>query len=399
MDVDLFMETPEGLSYFEDIDPNEECLRLKKTIYGTVQAARQWWKRFVKELEQKLGFKRSRADPCLLVKKTDNGIIVLCIYVDDACLLGPKDIVLEMKNAISRLFKVKDVGPLQEYVGVTVTKINDDELTISQPDIIQRLRRYFGRETGQMKEYKTPLPAHFHVIRAKEDETILSKTEMLKYRSGTGSLLYLVKHSRIDVANAVRELSKVMDKATIGHMKALLRCIRYVLLTEERKLHYRLTDRNDITVTAISDSDYAGDPESRKSISGFIVYVNGCPIAWRSRQQKPTSLSSCESEYYAMTEAATELIYIKQIFDFIGMEVKLPMTIRCDNQGAIFLAKNETSARTKHIDVRYHFIRDHVEDKTISIEYVNTKENTADALTKNLPGDQFEKLLSGLFKD
>jgi hypothetical protein len=221
---------------------------------------------------------------------------------------------------------------------------------------------------------------------------------MLKYRSGTGSLLYLVKHSRIDIANAVRELSKVMDKATIGHMKALLRCIRYVLLTEDRKLTYRLTNKDGIEVTAISDSDYAGDPESRKSVSGYIVYVNGCPIAWRSRQQKPTGLSSCESEYYAMTEAATELVYVKQIFDFLDMKVNLPMTIQCDNQGAIFLAKNESSARTKHIDVRYHFIRDLVEEKKIKIEYVNTKKNTADALTKNLPGDQFENLLSGLFK-
>ena len=398
MDVDLYMETPEGLSYFEDIDPNEECLRLKRTIYGTVQAARQWWKRFVKELEEKIGFQRSRADPCLLVKKTNNGIIAICIYVDDACLFGTKETVLTTKDEISRLFKVKDVGLLQEYVGVTVKREND-ELMLSQPDTITRLRRYFGRDVEKMKEYNTPLPAHYHVVRPDEETTTLSTTEMLKYRSGTGSLLYLVKHSRIDIANAVRELSKVMDKATSDHMKALLRCIRYVLLTEERQLHYRLTHRDKIKITAISDSDYAGDPESRKSVSGFIVFVNGCPIAWRSRQQKPTSLSSCESEYYAMTEAATELVYVKQIFDFLDMNVELPMTIQCDNQGAIFLAKNESSTRTKHIDVRYHYIRDLVEEKLIKIEYVNTKKNTADVLTKNLPREQFENLLSDLFKD
>jgi hypothetical protein len=99
-----------------------------------------------------------------------------------------------------------------------------------------------------------------------------------------------------------------------------------------------------------------------------------------------------------MTEAATELVYIKQIFDFLEIQVKLPMILRCDNQGAIFLAKNETSSRTKHIDVRYHYIRELVENGVIAIEYVNTKENIADALTKNLPGDQYERLLARIFK-
>ena len=103
---------------------------------------------------------------------------------------------------------------------------------------------------------------------------------MLKYRSGTGSLLYLVKHSRIDIANAVRELSKVMDRAAPNHMKELLRCIRYVLLTKGRKLKFKLSRSDKIKIRAICDSDYAGDPETRRSVSGFIVYVNECPVAW-----------------------------------------------------------------------------------------------------------------------
>ena len=396
MDVDLFMEVPEGLEHFEDVDPSEDCLQLKRTIYGTVQAARQWWKLFIKELQNKMGFKRSRADPCLLAKRTDEGIIALCIYVDDACLFGPKKSVMEAKEEIAKLFKVKDVGPLEEYVGVTVDR-KDEEIHISQPDIIARLERYFGHEVQGLKEYKTPLPAHYHVVRPEQGTSTLSKSDMLKYRSGTGSLLYLVKHSRIDIANAVRELSKVMDKATTGHMKELLRCIRYVLLTKERKLRFKLSRTDKIQISAICDSDYAGDPETRRSVSGFVVFINGCPVAWRSRQQKTTSLSSCESEYYAMTEAATELMYVKSIFDFLGSTVELPMVIRCDNQGAIFLAKNETSTRTKHIDVRYHFIRELVEAGVIKIEYVNTKDNIADALTKNLSSEQFEKLLLHLF--
>ena len=112
-----------------------------------------------------------------------------------------------------------------------------------------------------------------------------------------------------------------------------------------------------------------------------------------------TSLSSCESKCYAITEVATEMMYIKQIFDFLEIEVELPMTIQCDNQGAVFLAKNETSVRTKHVNVRYHFIRELIEQGVIRLVYINTKSNTADALTKNLPVDPYERLLAPMFCD
>ena len=190
-----------------------------------------------------------------------------------------------------------------------------------------------------------------------------------------------------------------MDKATEGHMKELLRCIKYVLDTKSRKLKYQQSRQDKIEITGICNSDYAGDLESRRSVTGYLVYVNGCPVAWRSRQQKVTSLSSCESEYYAITEVATEMMYIKQIFDFLEIEVELPMTIKCDNQGAVFLAKNETSTHTKHVDVRYHFIRELVEQGVIRLEYINTESNTADALTKNLPVDLYERLLAPMFRD
>jgi hypothetical protein len=178
----------------------------------------------------------------------------------------------------------------------------------------------------------------------------------------------------------------------------LLRCIRYVLLTGDRRLKFKTDTTDIIQIAAICDSDYAGDPESRKSVTGFIVFVNDCPVAWRSRQQKTVGLSSCESEYYAMTEAAQELLYVKQVLEFLHVKFQLPMIIKCDNQGAAFLAKNESSTRTKHIDVRYHFLRDLVKDEVIKIEYVNTKINVADALTKNLPTEQFDKLVKDLFE-
>ena len=116
-------------------------------------------------------------------------------------------------------------------------------------------------------------------------------------------------------------------------MKELLRCINYVLLISERKLCYQLSRQDKIEVVGKCDSDYAGDLESKRSVTGYLVFVNGCLIAWRSKQQKVTSLSSCESKYYAITEVASEMLYIKQIFEFMGIEIQQPMTIQCNNQG------------------------------------------------------------------
>lgn len=124
------------------------------------------------------------------MKCTDEGVVILCIYVDDACLFGPKRSVLEAKEAIAKLFKVKDVGALQEYVGVTVERPSKDDILISQPDITARLERYFGNEVAKLKEYQTPLPQSFHIVRPEDGSATLNKSDMLKYRSRTGSAVY-----------------------------------------------------------------------------------------------------------------------------------------------------------------------------------------------------------------
>ena len=180
MDVELYIEVPEGMEFFEHVDSKKDCLLLEKTIYGTVQAARQWWKKFIQKLEEELQFARSKVDACLLYKKDDKGTVILCIYVDDACIFGNVEAVQKAKKDISDLFKVKDVGDLIEYVGVTVEKRNG-HILLSQPDIISRLERYFGKDVEHLKEYKTPFPAHYHVSRPEEGDTLLGKQDMLKY--------------------------------------------------------------------------------------------------------------------------------------------------------------------------------------------------------------------------
>jgi hypothetical protein len=203
-------------------------------------------------------------------------------------------------------------------------------------------------------------------------------------------LLYLVKHSRPDIANTVRELSKVADGATEAHWKALLRCIKYVM--EDNLEGFNLE--------GISDSEYAGDPETRISVYGYVLYFCGAPISWKSKAGKSVTLSSTEAEYYATSEVAKEVLFAKQILEAIGIEIKYPIIIKCDNVGAIYLANNHSmSQRTKHIDTRRHFVREFVEDGILKVVFVPTKQNEADIFTKNVTEEIFNTHVPKLMSD
>jgi hypothetical protein len=146
------------------------------------------------------------------------------------------------------------------------------------------------------------------------------------------------------------------------------------------------------TMVMFVDSDHAGDKENRISVTGFILYLMNVPIVWRSKAQKSVTLSSSEAEYFALSEAAKEIKFVYMILQSMGIQIKTPIKVRVDNVGAIYMSgMNTTSNRTKHIDIRYHFVREYVEDKFIDIVYVRTKENDADIFTKNVDGTTYEE--------
>ena len=186
-----------------------------------------------------------------------------------------------------------------------------------------------------------------------------------------------------------------MDGATSGHLKSMYRVIKYVSDTKNLCLQLspmRNMEEDEWILYGLSDSDYACDKDTRISVSGYVIYANGALIAWKSRGQKSVTLSSTEAEYVALSELLTEILFVKMIIESMGMDVKLPIKLRADNIGAIFLAKNKnTGQRTKHIDVRYHFIRELIEDGTIELEFVKTADNGADVFTKNTSGELFNK--------
>ena len=190
-----------------------------------------------------------------------------------------------------------------------------------------------------------------------------------------------------------------MDGATRAHLKMLYRVIKYIFDTEHWKLKMnpQFNMNNMIwTIEAYCDSDYSGDKDTRISVSGFIIFVLGCAVSWKSKAQKSITLSSTEAEYVAISELCTELLFIKQVLEFLGAKIDFPMIVRVDNVGAIYLAKNQTTGQqTKHIDICYHFVREFIEDGIIKIIFVKSEENMADIFTKTVK----ESLNSALTED
>jgi Reverse transcriptase (RNA-dependent DNA polymerase) len=392
LEEEIWMVIPDGYPEFvkdktkQIIGKETHCLKLEKALYGLVQAARQWWKKF-KEVMKEIGYAPSPVDPCLFTKTVNGKLSFVIIYVDDGGIFSTKDDIEEVIKALGKVFKVKYLGKLEYFVGCRIIENFDGKkLWIHQPKLIKHLEADFKKYITSPREFVTPASPGTTSVRPKEDETKITESEQTIYRSGVGMLLYLVKHSRPDIANSVRELSKVADGATPCHWKNLMRTIKYVLDTKEKalKVEPKLDTNNIFFLEGISDSEYAGDKDTRISVYGYIVYFCGAPISWKSKSGRSVTLSSTEAEYFALSELAKEIIYLKQLIEHMGIIIGYPIVVRVDNVGAIYIGNNfSTSQRTKHIDVRAHFVREFIEDGIIKIVFIKSEDNDADVFTKN----------------
>ena len=389
---EIYMDCPAGMIHHED-----ECLLLQKTIYGLVQSARAYFNK-AKEVLKKAGFIQSKADPCLFVKHTESGeTVYLAMWVDDCLCVGPKKEIYAAIEEIKRHFKVKVEESISDYLSCEIVMEADRKSAwMGQPHLIRKIRKVFGDLVKGVQRHDTPGTPHATIVRPeKDDETDLSDEEQSLYRSGTGMLLYLTKYTRPDICNAVRELTKCMQRANRAAYKEMLRLVNFVLNTKDLGLRLEPTvgkssDEWDLLI--YTDSDWAGDKETRRSITGFIIFLMGCAILWRSKQQKSVSLSSAEAEYYALSEAAKEIKFVAQLLMSMGMRVKIPIIVRVDNVGAIFMSENlSTNSKSKHIDIRARFVAEMIEDGFIKVVFVKSNDNLADGFTKNVSGDTFKK--------
>ena len=386
IDEEIFMKSPVGM---EEIDPgssSEDCYQLLKGIYGLCQAARQFWKKFVNTVNQEpFGFQVSPADPCMLFKENELGVCIIIMYVDDMLIIGKNEQIQDFASKIQKQFSVKLQHNLTDYLGCEF-HMNKERTRgwLGQPSIIKSLEQKFGDRAMKETLSLTPGTPRFTARRLDNPEDKVNCEEHETYRSGVGTLLYLTKHSRPDICNPVRELSKTMDAPAPVHLKEMYKVIRHVLSTKGYGLQFEL--RKDMikwALKALSDSDFASDKETRISVFGFIIFFWGIPIAWRSKGMKSVVLSTTDAEYMALSEVVEELKFIVQLLQTMNIKVELPITVHVDNVGAIWLSNNRTTSdRTKQI-VRTSFVKEYQEDGKIIIKFVKSEENEADIFTKN----------------
>ena len=247
---------------------------------------------------------------------------------------------------------------MTEYVGCEVRRISDKKLFVCQTHLISKLQRVFREKVKSLSIQETPAPTCFNAVRCTDLNELISIEDQKTYRSGVGILLFLVKYSRPGISNAVRELAKANDGATKLHFKSLMRTIKYVIDTRDMSLQYKIDDKvkNDGVwcIKAYCDSDFAGDIDKRISGSGYCIYLMGCLTAWKSKGQMQVTLSSTEAEYVAISDVCTKIMFVKMILEFLGVRVRLPIIVRCDNIGATFLSYNaKISQLSMHIDTKH----------------------------------------------
>ena len=387
--VEIFMECPEGMEHSDD-----ECLQLLKTIYGTVQAARAFNDYFCK-IMRKIGFTQSRSDPCLFIRRNEKGLAIVILYVDDGAAFGHpaalKALVVELQEEGLTLTVQNNMN---DYLSCQIVyDKHEKKAWLGQPHMIKKIEKEFGDLVAKKQTYKTPGTPGFHVVRAKPDDAVIDPSRQSKFRTGVGMLLFLVKHSRPDIANATRELAKCMDKALEAGWKELLRVIKFVIDTKAKGLKmFPIKCDGDLWIVEVySDTDWAGDKDDRKSISGYIIFLYGVPIMWRSKGQKTVALSSSEAEFVGASEAVKEVLFVVQILADLGAPVKLPVPVYVDNMGAIFMVENDSSGgRTRHVDTRWNFIKDFNRKGLVNVKFVESKKNKSDGFTKNVMGEIYE---------
>lgn len=361
IDEDIYMVQPP-----EFAQDNRVC-KLNKALYGLKQSSRQWYLELDSNLKRN-GFQRSLVDPCVYFDINSTKMTFVAVFIDDLLIFSNDDTKkLFLKTKLRERFKMTDLGEAKFCVGLRITrdpKFNMVECnTVSTPmDLNQKLSKNMSPQSSSERE----------------------EMSMVPYRELVGGLLYISQGTRPDISFAVNTLSIFNNNPGKAHWIAAKRVLRYLKATIDTKLQYSKDELSNFS--AFCDADWASNIDDRRSCSGYVFLSQGGAISWCSRRQPTIALSTTEAEYMALSSTVQESSWLNQFegqFNFGGE--RQPIRIFCDNTSALDLAKTTGySARTKHIDVRHHYLREHVESGQINLVHIPTEDMVADVLTKPL---------------
>ncbi|GJR67851.1 retrovirus-related pol polyprotein from transposon TNT 1-94 [Tanacetum coccineum] len=376
----VYVSQPEG---FVDPEHPSHVYRLKKALYGLKQAPRAWYDKLSAFLI-KSGFTKGVVDPTLFTRKAGKHLLLVQIYVDDIIFAStnPKACKL-FAFEMNSTFKMSMMGQMSFFLGLQVSQ-NPRGIFINQSKYAQEILKKFGFDS--CTPIDTPMAERPNLDEDKGGKLI----DPTRFRGMVGSLMYL-SASRPDIVFAVCMCARYQAKPTEMHLTAIKRIFRYLKGTIHMGLWY--PKDSGFELKAFADADYAGCHDTRRSTSGSAQFLGHRLVSWSSKKQKSTAISTTEAEYIALSGCCAQILWMRsQLRDYGFVFNKIPMY--CDNQSAIALCCNSVQhSRSKHIDIRHHFIKEQVERKVVELYFVETKYQLADIFTKALPRERFATLL------
>lgn len=381
IDKELYVEQPEGVTAI----PNK-VYKLNKALYGLKQSPRIWYNHLANNLKKE-GFYPIFADQAVF-KNDTLGIIIIC-HVDDLLVFGPNiEQINKIQTKLGKDLELTNLGPVSYFLGMEITRDRKNKvIKLNQKNYTQNILQRFNKQN--LNPVSTP---GIIGLKMEKNTEQASPKDIKQYQQEVGSLIYLSTKTRPDIAYNVNTCARFMSNPNKIHYQALNQIWKYLNYTPTLGITY--SGQSEPYILGYCDSDWGGDIIGRKSTSAYYFSFGRSPISWASQLQKTVALSSCEAEYMALKEAVKEYLYLISVIKQLNIENKEKFHLFTDSLSAIELANNpEHHAKTKHIDIQYHFVREHVTNNTIQLSHISTKEQLADMLTKALSGPTFKNLV------
>jgi len=391
----VYMAQPKGF-----VTQGKESLgcRLVKSIYGLKQASRQWYLKF-DETIRKFGFKENEEDTCIYTKFKNGKFIFLILYVDDI-LLASSDVQIlrETKNFLSSNFDMKDLGEASYVLGIEIHRDRKKGvLGLSQKTYIEKILKKYSMHASKASPAPIIKGDKFGNFQCPRNQYEIDQMKSVPYASAVGSLMYAQVCTRPDLAFVTGMLGRYQSNPGIMHWKAIKKVLRYLQGTKGLMLTYKKSDT--LEIKGYSDSDFAGCVDTKKSTSGYIFTLAKGAISWKSSKQTITASSTMYAEFIACYEATGQAMWLKKFVPGLRVvdSIEKPLKLYCDNEPAVFYShNNKSSGAAKHIDIKFYVVKEKIQDQTISLEHISTKQMLADPLTKGLPPSVFREHVTGM---
>ena len=379
IEEEVYVKQPPG---FEHPKFPNHVFKLQKALYGLKQAPRAWYAR-LKTFLLENGFKMGSVDKTLFLLRQGNDSLIVQIYVDDIIFGGSSHfLVAKFAESMSKEFEMSMMGELTFFLGLQIKQTQEGTFVHQGKYTMDVLKKF---DMADAKPISTPIPTSAALDADEDGESVDQK----EYRSMIGSLLYLTA-TRPDIHFAVCLCARFQASPRTSHRQAVKRIMRYLRFTPEFGLWYSAS--STLSLCGYSDADFAGCRLDRKSTSGTCQFLGSSLVSWSSRKQSNVAQSTTEAEYVAAASCCSQLLWMIATLRDFGLSFS-HVPLLCDSTSAISVAKNPVlHSKTKHIDVRYHFLRDHVEKGDIELKHVDTSQQLADILTKPLDQATFARL-------